>query len=526
MLGKYKIALLLAVVALVGAALASAVPSRITNLGLSRDGSFTVLTIQGSAPAQFAHQSVEARNGKPFRIVVDCLASRHGLPQKDFAELPKSVIKEIRTSQYSVSPEEVVRVVLDLNEESVYRVEADGNDIKVYVSDQKTVPFPRWTGRTVKTSNYATVTPSVNKEKAPAVKEPVKPSVDKSPNTKVASSEIKPSAATNHKKPSVVVMNNKKENPSTSTAKGPYRLAAPDPNYTYGPVVTTAAEPKPLTTAAVVVGDITPKTPTAEPSSKASEKKPANVSKPSVVVAKTEPKAQKDLAGNTQKKAPVFADANADKAKVPEPGVSTNKSGPDNKDIHKPASPKAEAKSAENKMAESKPATAQKASDAGKDKNVVVASIDPADEKPAAPKPEVGENVNKIKTSRYRRESAKSAELKASQVVQFPQRMVIKYKRPIPRDPFASLITVDKQKQGNVDLTKVPNVETLNLVGILEPESGKGAALMEDLNGIGYILRPGDKVRNGYVAQIDQSAVYFQVNEYGWGRTIVKHMEK
>ena len=42
---------------------------------------------------------------------------------------------------------------------------------------------------------------------------------------------------------------------------------------------------------------------------------------------------------------------------------------------------------------------------------------------------------------------------------------------------------------------------------------------------IGYILRAGDRVKNGYVAQIDKNAVYFQLNEYGWSRTVVKHME-
>ena len=69
-------------------------------------------------------------------------------------------------------------------------------------------------------------------------------------------------------------------------------------------------------------------------------------------------------------------------------------------------------------------------------------------------------------------------------------------------------------------------METLNLVGILDAEEGKGSALLEDLDGIGYILKPGDRVQNGYVAQIDDQAIYFRINEYGWSRTIVKHMEK
>ena len=81
MLGTYKkIAyLLVTLFIMVGLVLAS--PSKISQVGLTHEGSFTVLTIEGSSTIRVAHESVEAKEGKPFRIVIDCLASRHGLSQ-------------------------------------------------------------------------------------------------------------------------------------------------------------------------------------------------------------------------------------------------------------------------------------------------------------------------------------------------------------------------------------------------------------------------------------------------------------
>jgi hypothetical protein len=132
----------------------------------------------------------------------------------------------------------------------------------------------------------------------------------------------------------------------------------------------------------------------------------------------------------------------------------------------------------------------------------------------------------KVDLSRYRRATAKEAEIKASKVVEFPKRMVIKYTKSNSRDPFEALIALADTKKRVPDLNKPPNAEALHLVGVLESVVGKDAALLQDRDGIGFILRTGDRVQNGYVAQIDENAVYFQINEYGWSRTLVKHMEK
>jgi Tfp pilus assembly protein PilP len=72
---------------------------------------------------------------------------------------------------------------------------------------------------------------------------------------------------------------------------------------------------------------------------------------------------------------------------------------------------------------------------------------------------------------------------------------------------------------------RIPNVEGLKLVGVLESDGGANRALFEDKSGFSYILQTGDKVRNGYVLRVDEDQVYFQIFEYGWSRTVALTME-
>jgi Tfp pilus assembly protein PilP len=62
-------------------------------------------------------------------------------------------------------------------------------------------------------------------------------------------------------------------------------------------------------------------------------------------------------------------------------------------------------------------------------------------------------------------------------------------------------------------------VENLKLVGTLEDGSGY-KALLEDDKGFGYLLRSGDRVKNGYVVNVLENKIFFQIEEYGWSRVI------
>lgn len=84
------------------------------------------------------------------------------------------------------------------------------------------------------------------------------------------------------------------------------------------------------------------------------------------------------------------------------------------------------------------------------------------------------------------------------------------------RDPFVPLSQEIDLEFGEVPL---PSVENLKLVGMLEDKNGY-LALLEDDRGYGYLLKSGDRVKNGYVKNILENMIIFEIEEYGWSRVI------
>jgi len=103
----------------------------------------------------------------------------------------------------------------------------------------------------------------------------------------------------------------------------------------------------------------------------------------------------------------------------------------------------------------------------------------------------------------------------------FAPRRAVRYSSGGRRDPFKPLWQEGELQFGAASL---PSVDGLTLVGVLEDSTGF-RALLEGPGGYGYILRKGDRVRNGYVAQVTKEKIVFQVVEYGWTRTVVLKMK-
>lgn len=603
---------------LIAASLVWAGPTHVNKLQLSHEGNFTVLTVEGDGVIRTAHQSVEAKEGKPFRIVLDCLASRHMLPEKAYADLPSCVITNIRTSQYAVTPEEVVRIVLDLREESVYRVEQNGNRVQVMVSDTKTPAFTAWRSdaQTQETQSPAPVV-AQKAEPTPAKSEqqtvsPKKPSIvianaSEMPKPSVATKqEAKPAVVKEEApKPKAEVVEVTKQQPravaqnsessverdtpidskpvplqvklgltdgTPSGAKPQVAEKQSQPEQKPAPVVAQnnqdqTQKPAPAKTQ-VVEQPKKQETTVAkveEPKQQVEQPKPAVPSvqkKPSILAhrdtqVKEPVKVNPNITNDTIRRAVAFASYDQSTDNPPRPGDEPKPKEVKNEEAEKPAQiekPQAKPKEKTNTASdmEDEKAKLRPAPSSPVEKPVLAKSAE--SQKPEAPAPKkitslpapkeedhkttaAVDNTESVpqpgpaakkQPSRFRRDAAQSARLKQAQVVQFPQRIVIKYKGASGRDPFKSLIDIEKQSNGRVDLNKIPNIETLHLVGVIEStqKGGKDAALMEDRDGIGYILKTGDRVRNGYVAQIDEHAVYFQITEYGWSRTVVKEMEK
>jgi hypothetical protein len=101
------------------------------------------------------------------------------------------------------------------------------------------------------------------------------------------------------------------------------------------------------------------------------------------------------------------------------------------------------------------------------------------------------------------------------------KREVVDYAPGSERDPFKSLIG---QSGNQVVSGKLPAIENLTLVGILE-EDGGNQALFEDAEGNGYILRPNDPVRNGILVSVQKEKANFSITEYGWTRTVTLNLK-
>ncbi|OPX18607.1 hypothetical protein BXT86_00305 [candidate division WOR-3 bacterium 4484_100] len=79
------------------------------------------------------------------------------------------------------------------------------------------------------------------------------------------------------------------------------------------------------------------------------------------------------------------------------------------------------------------------------------------------------------------------------------------------RDPFVPLVGTELSQGGK---TSHLSVENLTLIGILWGDKGYYALVKDGLNN-GYILRRGDRVAGGKVAEINRRAIIFQIVHAG-----------
>ncbi len=120
----------------------------VRNLSLEKKGDYTHFSIYTSADFEFIHFIEPPKEDKPHRIVIDLFDAIHKLPQKNFYDLPAGIIKDIRTSQYQITPRKITRVVLDLEKPVVYKVEQKDEEkltFALLASEDK--PFKIWTSK-------------------------------------------------------------------------------------------------------------------------------------------------------------------------------------------------------------------------------------------------------------------------------------------------------------------------------------------------------------------------------------------
>ncbi|MFQ6007678.1 MAG: AMIN domain-containing protein [Candidatus Zixiibacteriota bacterium] len=454
--------------------------SQVTNVSLRYQDGHTLARIEVDGSVRFTHQTVEAKDGKPFRVIVDILAATHHLPAKNFLTLPDCPIQHIRTSQFAVKPEKVVRVVFDMEDQTFYRVESDNESITVFFPDKQNRKFASW-------SASASIT-------APEIDQP-------SPAPQAPAVAVKPSQP--EKTVSEINQAIDKDRQLSLLAEPsppPKALTAPKDESKKSPTATKPLMETPKTT---VIAD-KKQPPTVEKVAPATQKVKSPPSTTSQKKAN-----QKEQPGPSKPTAEKKSEDN--KTKAPKPTTTVEKT------VSTQAAPKKEPIT--NKQTKKvKAKTPQKATKPEED-------ADKADKKDSTDQlKDQKTKTKKRSTARFRRRPTSQSKIKGTLVAEFPKRLVIKYKAQGYRDPFETLINESKKYNNPIE-GRTPNVEGIKLVGVLESESGVNRALFEDKDGYGYILREGDQVQNGYVLRIEHDLVYFQIFEYGWSRTVALNMD-
>lgn len=461
--------------------------ARVNNVELNYQDGNTVAKIFVEGKVRFVHQTEEAKDGKPFRVIVDVLSATHQLGQKNYSQLPDCLIRAIRSSQYSVSPEQIVRVVFDLKESTIYRVDSDNESISVFFQDKKTVPFAAWSSS--KEAAPAKEAPAVKKIQEPVTVVKTDTRVTAVPSVKAAPKKETPAPAT--------VIN--KEQPTAPTAAK---------TETKKQVVAAKEEVKPAAQPAFA--------------QKAPENKPA--AKPEVKP-ETKPKSA-DAKVETLKKVetvkqqpPVLASAEPEKNDKPQQFTAVPKTRDSKLSRNN-------TETVEKTKTQPQPEQTPKAPPAKtKSENKATSDNSKSETKPAVKEKEPEQESKSKTTSRFRRSPTSPTKIKGTLVAEFPKRLVVKYKARSYRDPFATLIDDTRSYQGPVE-QRMPNVEGLKLVGIIEASGDSNRALFEDKEGYSYILKSGDKVKKGYVLRVESDRVYFQIFEYGWSRTVALKIEE
>jgi len=455
----------------------------VENISLKRQGDFTELTVYGSEGMEYEHQIVEPGAGKPYRIVLDLKDAEHELPHYNFNDLPGQSITSIRTSQFSIKPEKVVRIVLDVRGKVTYKVREDKNSVTLLLSTPDDSQYPFWcaqplseaekiqlalsgtTESSESTESYSTT------ESAEAEPEPEEPKLvsttvwgeDSGPQIPGLSNKKQQEKETS--KPSV-------EKPEQTEEKHAESMDSPKLEK---PETANIADTGRLATAIL----------STQPSFEDIEKLEDDSETGPVV-------ADAGTGDNETKKSDPVPQPNILKGKKPEPAKESREKPVIDSDVPSQG-------------------TSGDVSDsgAGKDKPVL-----PKDIREQST-PGVDDELE------YRKNPDRPTKTSGTLAGRFPKRKVINYQSWGKRDPFTALI--DKSLAG-YEPGEPPNVETLRLVGVLESPQGS-SALLEDYEGYGYILQDGDRIKNGYVVQIREDKIIFQIQEYGWSRTIALKLE-
>ena len=496
-------------------------------------GDFTELSIPVPGALLCEHFTVEPGNGKPARIVLDFCDATHAFGQNDFSNLPPCVIRGIRTSQYRVEPQPIVRVVLDLERNATYTVRQDANSVIVAIADAQRPAFAEWqSGRSIAPSPTSSGKPAMAaaEQKAPA---------------SVPQVTSKPTVAASDK-------------PATQTA--PSKTQSPPPAPTFADAK-KSAEPKPQAAAAAKSSSDAKPAAAGQPESPPSQPVPAQVPTDMAQSPGKGPQSSESPADfmarmTPPQTSPTFVPPSEPLVLAPEhfSGKDESATSTDMPMSSAPVQPMprvtsgtASRQTEAQVFASTGPQVVRSgeggAAVADDERSLLerlklkffgnqraprpytTTGIDPA----AVPfdstadlfgPPSPGQALDRAALLERIREAEQQAAQRFGQGKPLPQeasgRHDVFYDDMGRTDPFEQLL--DGLRSGFLT-NAVPNVESLRMVGVLHDDYD-AMALLEDMEGHSYILREGDPVENGHVVTVQDQRVIFRINDYGWLRNV------
>jgi len=461
---------------------------RINDISLEKVDNFTKLTIYADKPFEFVHSTLEKKEGKPYRVIIDCRDAVHSLPQHNFKKgLPSGTIKAIRTSQFQTEPEKIVRIVLDLDKPVIYKVAEKGENKRgaIAILTAQAPGFPLWAA--VKNEKGASKTKSAYSS-----------FVEKTGEQKSQAEDNVLTLSENRSRFDL-------ERPENAKKKKVKKRTTFEKPLSFGDTSEINTEKK--------VWQVS----MAEPKS---EKKNIEIKKKALGQI-----SERTVLATAAASPEVFSVPNRKDKKLQSEQVEDKKVGTD---VERGAAKSSSKHFGEKEYIQKEPLLSQEQTISSADE--VEKATKAAKEPPEENKTDSLNLTAKEGKVALLNPEEKSTKEKAgapeSLVVVFkpegtilevvPQRGIIHYHGEGKRDPFVPLTERISTELGELPL---PMFESLKLVGILKDKAGN-RALLEDEREYGYIMKNGDKIKNGHVVSVEDNKIIFQIHEYGWSKTI------
>ncbi len=473
----------------------------VDNISLKKLDSFTEVTIYTSDRVEFSHEIVDPGAGKPYRVVLDIREAVHKLPRFNFTELPSRTITSIRTSQFSVKPERTVRVVLDVSGRVTYKTRSTDNSVTIALITPDDPEFPFWCAQPMSESEKLQLALSL-----PSDQNNTGSVESEEPEPVLVSSVVSEKPDNGPKLPSWV------ERQVQKSAAEPDQSAA---------IVEQAQPVKEYEEPRLAMDVFRPEFDMAQIEEEPTKTEP-QIHRASSTIAEEKPEAESYTASDMAINPPV-AVTSVPERQTPhsEPVVMAQADVvPAPPSAKKQAVPTPKVPATENKLLQPAGLTdsALNRETGAQDGD----GKDGTDEQTPAETPKPNLPSKEPEGDDFRKNPDAPTKTSGTLADRFPKRKIITYQSWGKPDPFAALI--DSRGRSGSGPDEIPDVESLRLVGVLKAND-EASALLEDLEGYGYILKDGDSVKNGYVVQIGRDKIIFHLSEYGWSRTVALRME-